>query len=119
MSASRPLMANGAPCAGLVVGPVLWAANMQWGLILPDLACRSGMPLGALTSWPAALLALAAGYLSWRSTQGEARTAPPSLSAYPFSRSFVGWIGALASVIFAYALVLQALAGAVLSGCER
>ena len=40
-------------------------------------------------------------------------------SAYPQTRRFAAILGCLAGAIFAYALLLQALSGILLTGCER
>ncbi|MFE1599577.1 hypothetical protein [Methylobacterium sp. ID0610] len=104
--------------AGFVVGPVLWAVTTQLGLILPEATCGAPLRLPALAAFPAALLSLAASWLSWRAARpGIAPRAEPS--GYPAAFPFVGRAAALAGLVFAYALALQGLAALVLSGCER
>jgi hypothetical protein len=102
-------------CAGLVGAPLVWAANMQWGQVVPYLDCRSGLHVNVAGSLAAAAIALTSAALSWRA---PARTAPES-STYPASYCFVSRLAALAGLIVAYALLLQAASGLWLSGCER
>jgi hypothetical protein len=95
--------------AGLLVGPVLWAVNMQASQILPYVDCgapfRSGLALSALS----VMLTLGAGWVSWRGRGAPRRSAG----------RFMAIVGTLVALVFAFALALQAAAGAVLSGCER
>ena len=115
--ASSSLAANFLPCAGLLVPPAVWAVNMQLSQILPYLDCRSGLHTSAVAPLVATVLTAAAAYLSWRSTGPE-----PDVwgeSAYPATRRLAAILGCLAGGIFAYALLLQALSGLLLTGCER
>jgi hypothetical protein len=102
-------------CAGLVGAPLAWAANMQWGQVAPYLDCRSGLHANVAASLAAAAIALACAALSWRA---PARTGPKG-PTYPASYRFVSQLAALAGLLFAYALLLQAASGLWLSGCER
>jgi hypothetical protein len=102
--------------AGLTTGPLAWAINTQLGQILPDLECSSRLPLLAGTSIALALLALAAGYLSWRSALQESDALPAHATN---TASFVATLSALAGALFAFALLLQAMSSVVLTGCER
>jgi hypothetical protein len=109
--------ANVLPCSGLVVPPAAWAITMQLSQILPYYDCRSGLHASAVAPVVATLLTTGSVYLSWRSTGAQ-----PDLwgeSAYPATRRFTAILGSLAGGIFAYGLLLQALAGALLTGCER
>ncbi len=116
-SASSPLLANVLPCAGLLVGPSVWAANMQLSQVLPYLDCRSGLHTSAAAPLAGVALTLLSVYLSWRSTGAAPDVAGES--AYPATRRFVAILGCLTGAIFAYALLLQALSGILLTGCER
>jgi hypothetical protein len=100
--------------AGLTIGPLAWAINMQLGQILPYPECDRRLPLLAGTSIALALLSLAAGYLSWRC---EPSDAPPADGAE--TPSFVAMLSALMGVLFAFPLLLQAASSMVLTGCER
>ncbi|HLH48172.1 MAG TPA: hypothetical protein VKV96_02420 [Roseiarcus sp.] len=118
MNAAR-WKASLAPCAGLAVAPALWALNTQLGEILPYAECRSGAKLDAMASLPAFLLALAAGFVSWRFAGWRENEASKAGAAYPATVSFIGQLGALAAALFAFALLLQSFAALVISGCAR
>jgi hypothetical protein len=95
--------------AWLLVGPVLLAVSTQASQILPyadcDASFRSGLALSALS----AVLTLGAGWMSWHGLGATRRSAG----------QFMVIVGTLATLVFAFALFLQAAAGVVLSGCER
>ncbi|MGJ4929254.1 hypothetical protein ACQR1I_24895 [Bradyrhizobium sp. HKCCYLS2038] len=98
--------------AGLIIGGLGWAANTQLGEMLATPDCISRSRPSAIIS--AALLAavlLAAG-LSWwldgKPSTGADRTL-----------SFSSRLSALTALLFAFALLMQAAASMVLSGCER
>jgi hypothetical protein len=92
---------------GLIAAPALWAASMQAGEILPYLDCRTHVRWSAWVTLCAAMLSLLAGGVSWRSSRsGEIHV-------------FVARLCALASLVFAFAMLLQTGAGFMLSGCEQ
>jgi hypothetical protein len=113
------LKASLLPCAGLAIAPALWAVNTQLGQILPYADCRSGVKLDAWASLPFALLALAAGFVSWRYAGWRQSEAARANAAYPATVSFIGWLGALNGALFAFALLLQGFASLAISGCQR
>jgi hypothetical protein len=91
----------------MIVAPLLWAVNMQLGLILPYAECGSRIRPALTGSVIAVLLALGAAAVSWRS-------AWPG----PTGRFWSG-VCALLGVVMAFALRLQAAAAFMLTGCER
>jgi hypothetical protein len=91
----------------MIVAPLLWAVNMQLGLILPYAECGSRIRPALTGSVIAVLLALGAAAVSWRS-------AWPG----PTGRFWSG-VCALVGVVMAFALLLQAAAAFMLTGCER
>jgi len=98
-----------APWAGLVAGPLGWSLHQQGLGDLLHFDCHA--PTGMLGVGGAlaivALLALA-GFVSWRA----ARHAPDA------ARRFLGHASAMAAVLFAFAVSLQAIASAILPpGC--
>lgn len=119
MTVSTFIRADLLPCAGLVVGGALWALNMQLGQIIPYVECGASLPYAALASFPAALLSLAAGLLSWHGTRPRNGAAWREGAAYPRSLDFVAGVSALSSLLFAFALVMQGLSSLILTGCER
>ena len=100
--------------AGLLSPALLWALNMQLSQILPHIDCTKQLRSSALTSVAAAVLALLAGYVSWRSVR------PPSTGfGSPSTLRFAGNLSALSALLFAFALIMQTVASVVLTGCER
>jgi hypothetical protein len=92
---------------GLIVAPALWAASVQLGEILPYLDCHAHFRSSAWVALGAAMLSLMAGGVSWRSSSaGEMQL-------------FAARLCGLASLVFAFAMLLQAGAGFVLTGYER
>jgi len=91
----------------MIVAPLLWAINTQLGQILPYSECGSRWRPALVASIVAIVLALGAAAVSWR-------------SAWPGSTGrFWSGVCALLGVVFAFALLLQAGAAVMLTGCER
>lgn len=107
MSGADTRVRQFATWAGLTVGPVLWAVNMQSGQILPYPDCRSGLHVNLVISLLAAALSLAASIAAWRFARSDG------------TGLFASRLGALLSLLFAFTLLLQAMAGLLLTGCER
>jgi len=99
--------------AGLVIGGLAWAINTQLGEILPTRDCISPNSPSAIISTVLLVLVLASAGLSWW-FDGNKPSAEVDRTL-PFSSRLC----ALTALIFAFALVLQATASMVLSGCER
>jgi hypothetical protein len=94
-------------CTGMIIAPLLWTVNIQLGLILPYTECGSRFRPALIGSIIAVLLALGAAVVSWR-------------SAWPgHTGRFWSGVCALLAVLFAFALLLQAGAAFMLTGCER
>jgi hypothetical protein len=106
------------PSAGLVVPPLLWAANTQAGQILPYAECGS-FKITAATSFLAAALSLIVAYLSWLTVSRGPSEGSLEVTLFPASSSFIGLLGSLNGALFAFALLLQGLSSVVLTGCER
>jgi hypothetical protein len=100
--------------SGLWISALLWAANMQLGQILPYVDCAQRIRYSAYVSAAMAVLALAAGYASWRS----AHSSPRGFGS-PSTIRFAGSLSALSALVFVFALIMQAMASVVLTGCER
>jgi hypothetical protein len=105
---TRPALAA---CAGLIVAPAVWAVSTQLGQVLPYAECRGPLHLSAIAASLGLLAAAASGWLSWRS----ASRAAVGDGAFRFVARLAGALGA----VFAFALLLQAMGGIVLTGCER
>ncbi|MGJ5026383.1 hypothetical protein ACQR1I_06030 [Bradyrhizobium sp. HKCCYLS2038] len=98
--------------AGLVIGGLAWTVNTQLGEMLAITDCISAARPSAIVS--AALFAVilfAAGLSWWLDGEPSARAdrTPP----------FASQLSALTAPLFAFAVLLQAIASVVLSGCER
>jgi hypothetical protein len=107
MTAGRQRWLRIGACAGMIVPLLLWAINSQLGLILPYSECGSPYRPALIASIVAVLLALGAAGVSWRSGWPG-----------PVGRFWSG-VCALFGVVLAFALLLQADAALMLTGCER
>jgi hypothetical protein len=99
--------------AGLLLGPIFWAINTQLGQILPYQDCAAHVRMSAILSLGLAFMTIGCGVVSWR---GYRMIGP---SAIARSLRFLAAMSCSAALIFAYALILQAVAGLVLTGCEK
>jgi hypothetical protein len=100
--------------SGLWAPALLWAVNMQLGQVLPYVDCARQIRSSAVTSIAVTVLALLAGWVSWRSVR------PPAAGfGSPSTLRFAGNVSALSALIFAFALFMQTIASLVLTGCER
>ncbi|MBS0644141.1 MAG: hypothetical protein JSS43_30115 [Proteobacteria bacterium] len=92
---------------GLAAGPSVWAVAMQLGLVLPGVQCRLHLAVTAFVTLALVVAALTGSAVSWL------RRGPTRPGA------FMARVGAAVSLVFAFALLLQAAAGFMLTGCER
>ena len=108
------ILARLAEWAGLWVATLLWAVNVQLGQILALTDCVTQRHVTAISSVAAVLATAFAGVLSWRSSKAE-------ITGFRSPRTFhfAGALSALSSLVFIFALGLQAAASMVLTGCER
>ncbi len=93
--------------AGLILAPAAWAVSTQLGLILPYAECATSFRPLLISILLLTTVALWAGWVSWRAA-GQERTG-----------QFVARLFALLAAALAFSLLLQALASAILTGCER
>src|SRR4051812_1306180 len=100
-------------CAGLSAAPAIWIINTQLGQILPYLDCQQQARYSAMGSFAGAVAAYVTGAISWRAARHTIMSEPAPML------NFIGSIGALSGLVFAFALSLQVAASLVLSGCER
>jgi hypothetical protein len=107
MTASRQRWLRIGACTGMIVPGLLWAINLELGQILPYSECGSRYRPALIASAIAVLLALGAAGVSWR-------TGWPT----PAGRFWSG-LCALFGIVLAFALLLQAGAALILTGCER
>jgi hypothetical protein len=104
---------------GLIGAATLWALNTQLGEVLPYPGCQHRLPLAGFSSLLVAAAAIAAGWWSWRTHQALTRRPERPASDARRTLRFLAGLGAGAALLFLVALALQALAGFILTGCER
>lgn len=93
--------------AGLIVAPAAWAVGTQLGLILPYAECATSFRPLLISGLLLTVVALWAGWVSW-GAPWEGRTG-----------QFAARVFALLAAALAFSILLQALASAILTGCER
>ena len=99
------------PWAGLVLGPGIWALNLELGQILPYPECDGGFRTSILVSFLGTGLSVLGAFVSYRASSLR--------SAHGGPNGFWGSVGALLGLIFAFAMLLQGASTLVLTGCER
>ncbi len=114
MSASK-LLTHLSIWAGLWIAPLVWAANMQLGQILPYADCRSQLHASAITSFIGAALTIASGLASWLSP----RMVIGDIEEHRGNVDFGSAVSALSAGLFTFALLMQGIAAMVLTGCEK
>jgi hypothetical protein len=90
-----------------LAAPAVWAMTMQGGQLLPYVDCGRGHRWTAAAALTATVLALLSGSICWRNRSLD----------HP--GRFACAVGSLLAVVLAFATLLQAIAGIMLSGCER
>ena len=118
MTLSRLVRRKTLASSGIVLGPAAWAINTELGQILPYIECKGGLRVSAITSIVGVLLSLAGSFASWRVGEHDGTIAADSRE-YAERIGFVGLLGVLCGLVFAFALALQGLSSLMLSGCER
>jgi hypothetical protein len=93
---------------GLIAAPAAWAASTQLGQILDHVDCKSGVTWSLFAAAAAAAVSLAAMAASYPQKATDDRT-----------QLFVGYLSVGANSVFAFALLLQAAASALLNPCQR
>lgn len=103
------MMSTAAKYGGLILAPLVWAANTQLGQVLPYVDCSRHMHWSILTSSVAILLALASAAMPQAGSRPEeARTG-----------LFLRHLSVLVGLVFAFALFLQGGAGWLLNVCQH
>lgn len=97
--------------SGLLLGPIAWAASVQLGQALPHPECGGSFPASATVAGLATLLSLLGSALSWR-VSGIRRDEEGWVG-------FLGSLGVLMGMSVGFALLLQAMAGLLVSPCAR
>ena len=93
--------------AGLILAPLAWMTGTELGLILPYAECRSSFRPLLISAILLTAAALWGGWVSWRAPWHD-RTG-----------QFTTKMFALFAAAMGFAMLLQAIASAILTGCER
>jgi hypothetical protein len=106
--------------AGVLLGPVTWALQMQLGYMLVQPACMSGRNLSLhIVTIIALALAAVGGLIAWRNWQRAGQQWPSDETAGPRPRSrFMGVLGLLMSAMFFVVIFAQGIASFVLHPCQ-
>jgi hypothetical protein len=110
---------GGIPWAGLAAGPAAWAASTQLNYVLASWSCSNLSRLVPLIAAGLAVVAItgaAVSAASWRP-----RPVPPngSVECDGAPRRFLAGMSVALGVLFAVVILMQGVAGVILTGCER
>ena len=104
---------------GLLASPIAWALHLTLSYPLVPVVCAAGweLLLHAITA-ATALVALAAGWVSWRSLQ-QIREDPEAVPVQARSRGrFMAVSGLLLSALFLLVILVEGLPVFLLSACD-
>ena len=104
---------------GLLGAATLWAVNTQLGEVLPYPDCRHETHFAGFGSVVAVIVSIGVGWCSWRAYRTLEHSPERPISDARRTLSLLAGVGAGAALLFLLALVLQAAAGLILTGCER
>ena len=94
------------------MAPAVWALNMQLGQVLPYAECGGALATQRHASHRCVCLSPAvSGWVSWHAASRQPIGA--------FALRFMARLSGSLAGVFVFALLLQAIAGIVLTGCER
>ena len=115
----RALLRNGLDWAGLAVGPAAWAISTQGNYSIVAWACGRALSPVPPLALGLTLVALLGAALSWRAWQvsGAGHEVLAQQDGRP--NAFLALTSALLAVLFAGVIVMQGVAGLILTGCER
>jgi hypothetical protein len=115
----RAVLRDGIDWAGLAVGPAAWAISTQGNYSLASLVCGRSLSPVPPVALILLVLALAGAMLSWRAfhVSGAGRGLLFEESGQP--HAFRALLSALIAVLFAAVILMQGVAGLILTGCER
>jgi hypothetical protein len=110
---------NGVDWAGLAAGPAAWAISTQGNYTLLAWICHWRLnPVPPLALF-LAVVALIGAALSWRAWRASGAGGVVLLENDGQPRAFLALMSALLAVLFAAVIVMQGVAGFILTGCER
>ena len=104
--------------AGVALGPLAWAVNLQGIYILAHFSCETTKVSGTIMSTVLALVALAGTAMSARAVRRGA-TAEWTDAQGGGPRTFMAWLGVGSGVLFALVIANQFVASLMISPCLR
>lgn len=107
----------GTSWAGLLAGPLAWAASTQLNYALVEWQCQHKLHVIPFAALALAILALSGGALSWRAWRRGGASFKPEREAG--TERFVATIGMLIAALFALVIAMQGSASLVLDECTR
>jgi hypothetical protein len=110
---------HGISWAGLAAGPLAWALAFQIAYLLVPDTCGEHVFGIVFVSLLGILVCAAGGLLSWRAygrLDAVHRSGAPGI-VDPYR--FLAGLSVLAASLFAFTLLLQAIASLIFHGCER
>ena len=108
-----------APLIGLLVGAAAWAISTQLSYSLVSISCDSAAALVIVIGTICMTVAIVGGALSLPASSALERPAVQVGGGDARPRRFFALISALAALIFTLAILLQAVASLIISGCQR
>jgi hypothetical protein len=104
--------------AGVALGPLAWAINLQGIYVLAHFSCETTKTSGAILSAVLAMIALAGTALSARAVRRRAGAEwTDAQGGRP--RTFMAWLGVGSGVLFALVIANQLAASLMISPCLR
>jgi hypothetical protein len=107
----------GTSWAGLLAGPLAWAASTQLNYALVEWQCQHKIHVIPVAALVLAILALLGGALSWRAWQRGGASFKPEREAE--TERFVAILGILTAALFALIIFMQGTASLILDECTR
>ncbi|MCA6125222.1 hypothetical protein J6500_25490 [Bradyrhizobium sp. WSM 1704] len=104
--------------AGVALGPLAWAANLQGVYAIIHLACEKARWSGIALSILLVLTSLAGTVISGYATRRHAGTEWTDIAGGG-PRTFMAWLGVGTGVLFALVIADQLLAALMISPCLR
>ena len=104
--------------AGVALGPIAWAINLQGIYILAHFSCERTTASGAIVSAILAVVSLAGTLISARAVRRSAQAEwCDARGGGP--RTFMAWLGVGSGVLFALVIANQFAASLMISPCLR
>lgn len=110
---------NGIDWAGLAAGPSAWAISTQGNYSLMSFVCGWKLDPAPPIALLLVIVALVGAALSWRAWRVSGANHEILLEQHGRPRAFLAMVSTLMAILFAAVIVMQGVAGLILTGCER